>query len=161
MNPANKTLAARWLALGAVIAATAPAAAATAVSAPPQAGAVFTGRTAQRMAVRLGPLHGKLRTFRYRARLRCSDDSTFTDASFTDQVRLRGGRFSLSRWTDARAVHVTLTGVVSERRAHGTIRITERYSEVPDAHGDTPLDANGGILCDSRTVDWRAKLVGG
>ena len=113
------------------------------------------------MAVRLGPLHGRLRAFRYQARLRCSDGSTFTDVPFTDQVRLRGDRFSLSRWTDARAVHVIVTGVVRERRAHGTVRITERYSEVPDAHGDTPLDANGGILCDSRTVGWRAKVAGG
>lgn len=160
MTLVGKTLAARWLRLAAAIALTAPTAVAVAASAPPPAGAVFTGTTAQRMAVRLGPQHGKLRAFRYQARLRCSDDSTFTDAPFTDLVRLRGGRFSLSRWTDAHAVHVILTGVVRGHSAHGTIRITERYSEVPDAHGDTPLDANGGIFCDSRTVGWRAKLTG-
>jgi hypothetical protein len=101
------------------------------------------------------------RAFRYQARLACSDDSTFTDAPFTDQVRLRGERFSLSRWTDRGAVHVVLTGVVRGATARGTIRITERYSEVPDSHGDTPLNADGGILCDSGTVGWRAKLAGG
>ena len=53
-----------------------------------------------------------------------------------------------------------LTGVVRGATARGTIRITERYSEVPDSHGDTPLNADGGILCDSGTVGWRAKLAG-
>lgn len=126
--------------------------------APAPANAVFVGKTAQAKAVRLGPLRGKVRPFRYQARLSCSDDSTFTDNPFTDLVRLRRGHFSLSRWTDAHAVHVLLNGVISGRNAHGTIRITERYSEVPDAHGDTPLNANGGILCDSGTITWQAKL---
>jgi hypothetical protein len=156
-----------WLGLVAAIAAAAPAVAAgDARSAVPGSGAVradavFTGLTAQGMAVRLGRLHGAGRAFKYRARLSCSDDSTFTDDPFTDMVRLRRRRFSLSRWTDAGAVHVRLTGVVRGRTARGTIRITERYSEVPDAHGDTPLSADGGILCDSGTVHWRAKLARG
>jgi hypothetical protein len=127
----------------------------------PGADAVFTGRTGQGKAVRLGRLRGKSRVFKYQARLSCSDDSTFTDDPFTDVVRLHGRRFSLRRSTDAGAVHVRLTGVLQGRRAHGTIRITERYSEVPDAHGDTPLNADGGILCDSGIVHWKAKLVRG
>ena len=146
--------------LGAVAASVlAPAAGAT----PPtvtRAGAAFSGVTAQGMAVRLGPRRGTHRSFRYRARLSCSDNSTFTDDPFIDSVRLRAERFSLSRWTDARAVHVVLIGVIRGRSAHGTLRITERYSEVPDSHGDTPLNANGGILCDSGTVPWRARLTG-
>jgi hypothetical protein len=160
----------RWLGVAAAIAATSPSAAAAAAGAgrsgvprsgAPRAGAVFNGRTAQGMAVRLGRLRGKGRAFKYQARLSCSDDSTFTDDPFTDVVRLSGGRFSLRRSTDAGAVHVRLTGVVQGRRAHGTIRITERYSEVPDAHGDTPLNADGGILCDSGIVHWQAKLARG
>jgi hypothetical protein len=120
---------------------------------------VFTGLTAQRMPVRLGRPRGTGRIFKYQARLSCSDDSTFTDYPFTDVVRLRAARFSLSRWTDARAVHVRLTGIVRGDSARGTIRITERYSEVPDAHGDTPLNADGRILCDSGAVRWTAKLA--
>ena len=151
----------RWLAVAGVLSAASPAALATAAHpTSPLPGSVFRGKTAQQMAVRLGPLQGQVRTFRYQARLRCSDGSTFTDDPFTDLVRLRRGHFSLSRWTDARAVHVALRGVVRGRTARGTIRITERYSEVPDAHGDTPLNADGGILCDSRTGAWRAKLNG-
>jgi hypothetical protein len=169
VKPALIRLAGRtgWVGLAAAIAATSPAAAAAAGrSAVPRSGAlradeVFTGVTAQGMPVRLGRLRRDGRTFKYQARLSCSDDSTFTDDPFTDVVRPRRRRFSLSRWTDAGAVHVRLTGVVRGRSAHGTIRITERYSEVPNAHGDTPLKADGGILCDSGTVDWKAKLARG
>jgi hypothetical protein len=160
VKPALIRLAGRpgWLGLAAAIAASAPTATAAASrSAAPRAGAVFTGVTAQGMAVRLGRLRGTGRAFKYDARLSCSDDSTFTDYPFTDVVRLRAGRFSLRQWTDARAVHVRLTGVVRGTRAQGTIRITERYSEVPDGHGDTPLNADGGILCDSGILRWKAK----
>jgi hypothetical protein len=164
MKPRRTGLPSRsgWLGLAVVVAATSPTAAALAArSAAPRADAVFTGVTAQGMAVRLGPQRRVGRTFKYQARLRCSDDSNFTDDPFTDIVRLHGRRFSLSRSTDADAVHVRLTGVAGDRTAHGTIRITERYSEVPDAHGDTPLNADGGILCDSGIVQWNAKLAGG
>jgi hypothetical protein len=109
------------------------------------------------MAVRLGRLRGRGRSFKYQAGLNCSDDSTVTDYPFTGVVRLHGHRFSLSRWTDAGAVHVRVTGVVRGRSAHGTIGITERYSEVPDAHGDTPLDADGEIFCDSGVVRWKGR----
>ena len=98
-----------WLALAAAIVATAisPTAAAEAArSDAPRlntvpAGAVFAGVTAQRMVVRLGRQRGSGRTFKYQARLNCSDDSMFTDYPFTDLVRLRRQRFFLSRSTDA------------------------------------------------------------
>ena len=50
----------------------------------------------------------------------------------------------------------TVTGTLRGRRAQGTIRIVERYSEVANPDGTTPLAADGGILCDSRTVRWNA-----
>lgn len=90
----------------------------------------------------------------------CSDGSTFTDDAFTDLVRIRRSAFSRSVTSNAGAVHTRVTGSLSGRRAHGTIRITERYSEVPDANGDTPLNADGGILCDSGTVRWSATAHG-
>ena len=80
------------VALTAAIAASSTAPAALAArGAATTAGAAFAGRTAQGMGVRLGRPHAGSRAFRYQARLSCSDDSTFTDAPFTDQVRVQGG----------------------------------------------------------------------
>jgi hypothetical protein len=116
----------------------------------------YRGRTAQRIVVQLGGQHSSVRAFRYRARMRCSDGSSFLDSYFTDYVRVRNGRFS-SRVASSRGAVITrVTGVLSGRLAHGTIRIVERYSEIPDANGDTPLAADGAIVCDSRTVRWTA-----
>jgi hypothetical protein len=53
-------------------------------------------------------------------------------------------------------VLTTVTGTLHGRRARGTIRIVERYSESPDSHGDTPLNADGAIVCDSDVVRWSA-----
>jgi hypothetical protein len=154
---------ARSVALAVAAAATIGVAAGTSLAAPARdAGArtVFHGRTQQGIGVRLGPARGATRAFRYQARMKCSDGSTFTDDAFTDVVRIRRDMFSRSVVSDAGAVHTWVKGTVSGRRAHGTIRITERYSEVPDANGDTPLNADGGILCDSGSVRWSAMARG-
>ena len=85
----------------------------------------------------------------------CSDGSKFLDSYFTDDVRcampLQGPRSS-SRG----AVVTTVTGTLQGDRAHGTIRIVERYSEIPDSQGDTPADRRRRIVCDSHSVRWHA-----
>jgi hypothetical protein len=122
----------------------------------PAANATYRGRSAQGIAVRLGSTGRDGRAFRYRARMRCSDGSTFLDAYFTDYVRVRRGRFDSRVTTSAGAVKTVVTGTLLGARAHGTIRIVERYSEVPDPNGDTPLAPDGAIVCDSGVVRWRA-----
>ncbi|HEY1592907.1 MAG TPA: hypothetical protein VGF81_14020 [Solirubrobacteraceae bacterium] len=119
------------------------------------ASAAYRGRTAQGIAVRLGPAGRDGRAFRYRARMRCSDRSTFLDAYFTDYVRVRRGHFD-SRVRSPGAVKTTVTGRLLGTTARGTIRIVEHYSELPDANGDTPLAPDGAIVCDSGVVRWRA-----
>lgn len=132
------------------------AAGAVASVAAPSSGATYRGRTAQGVAIRLGPQRASGRAFRYRARMSCSDGSTFLDDYFTDDVRVRHGHFA-SRVSSSRGAVITrVTGRVRGTRAGGTIRIVERYSEIPDAHGNTPLAADGAIVCDSHVVRWTA-----
>jgi hypothetical protein len=135
------------------------------VSAGPAVGAAparpsrrtYQGTSHQRLAVRLITTRSGAGSFRYQARLQCSDGSTFTDDAFTDDVTLRHDRFGATVSTSAGAVSTRVTGIVIGSRARGSIRIVERFSEIPDGAGDTPLDANGGIVCDSHTVRWTAR----
>jgi len=133
-----------------------------AVAAPRSATPVggYRGRTTQGIAVQLGPQRAAGRAFRYRARMRCSDGSTFLDSYFTDDVQVRHGSFSSHVSSSGGAVRTSVTGKVGKTRARGTIRIIERYSEIPDAQGDTPLDPNGAIVCDSHVVRWSATAIG-
>ena len=117
------------------------------------------GRTTQGTRVQLGAQRGALRAFRYRAELKCSDGSTFLDSFFTDDVRLRLGRFSDRHSSSRGAVVTDITGKVAATSASGTIRIVERYSEVPNTHGDTPLDPTGAIICASGVVGWHARAT--
>ena len=119
-------------------------------------GHAYRGRTTQRIAVRLGAPGPDGRAFRYRARMRCSDRSTFLDDYFTDYVRVRRGRFSSRVTSSGGAVKTAVTGTLLGASARGTIRIVERYSEIPDAGGNTPLAPGGAIVCDSGFVRWRA-----
>jgi hypothetical protein len=132
--------------------------AATAVAAPTvnYAHATYRGRTAQRIAVQLGPQRSFGRAFRYRARMSCSDGSKFLDSYFTDDVVVRHNRFSTRVSSSGGAVLTKVTGTLKQDSAHGTIRIVERYSEIPTPQGDTPLSADGAIVCDSHTVGWQA-----
>lgn len=120
------------------------------------AGSTYRGRTAQGIAIQLGPQRAFGRAFRYRARMSCSDGSTFLDSYFTDDVRVRHGRFSNRVSSSGGAVLTSVGGTVHLTTARGTIRIVERYSEIPNAQGDTPLAADGAIVCDSHVVRWTA-----
>jgi hypothetical protein len=118
----------------------------------------YRGRTTQGISVRLAAASATGdRWFRYRAKLKCNDGSTFLDDYFSDDVSVRGGRFSTSYTSNAGAVTTKVTGILSGSRATGTIRIIERFSEVRDSNGDTPLAADGAIVCDSGSVHWAAK----
>jgi hypothetical protein len=139
-----------------IVAALTLAVGAAGASARSAGSATYRGRSAQGIAIRLGPAGRDGRAFRYRARMRCSDGSTFLDAYFTDYVRVRRGRFDSRVTTSAGAVKTAVAGTLLGVRARGTVRIVERYSEVPDANGDTPLAPDGAIVCDSGVVRWRA-----
>ncbi len=136
---------------------------AVAIGAPPSALAaatvkpayVYSGKTAQGIAIRLAAQRGSARWFRYRATLTCNDGSTFLDDYFSDDVTVRDNHFSVSDTSNAGAISTQVTGSLSGQRASGTIRIIERYSEVA-VNGVTPLAANGAIVCDSHTVKWSA-----
>jgi hypothetical protein len=116
----------------------------------------YSGKTSQGIAVRLAQAGAGGRWFRYRAKMTCNDGSTFLDDYFSDQVTVKNNRFSVSNSSSAGAVRTKVTGTLSGIHASGTIRIIERYSELPNANGDTPLAANGAIVCDSGTVRWTA-----
>jgi hypothetical protein len=132
--------------------------AATAAAAPAvnYAHATYRGRTAQGIAVQLGPQRSFGRAFRYRARMSCSDGSKFLDSYFTDDITVRHNRFSTRVSSSGGAVITKVTGTLQQNRAHGTVRIVERYSEIPTPQGDTPLSADGAIVCDSHAVRWNA-----
>jgi hypothetical protein len=120
------------------------------------AAASFRGRTSQGIAIRLGPHRSYGRAFRYRAWMRCADGTTFLDRYFIDDVSVRRGQFSSRVSSSGGAVLTHVTGTLRGTRAYGTIRIIERYSEIPDPQGNTPLSADGAIVCDSHMVRWHA-----
>jgi hypothetical protein len=118
----------------------------------------YRGTTTQGIAVRLAiASKGGARVFRYRAKMTCNDGSTFLDDYFTDDVTVKHNHFSVSYTSNAGAVTTKVTGALSGAHANGTIRIIERFSQVPTSSGDTPLAADGSIVCDSGTVHWTAK----
>ncbi len=117
----------------------------------------YHGSSAQGIAVSLAPVSkAGVRSFRYRAKMTCNDGSTFLDDYFTDEVAVVHDRFAVSYTANAGAVTTKVTGRLSGPNAAGTIRIVERFSEVKNAGGDTPLAADGAIVCDSGTVRWTA-----
>jgi hypothetical protein len=118
----------------------------------------YHGKTTQGIAVSLAAASKSgARWFRYRARMTCNDGSTYLDDYFADDVAVKHDRFSASHTSNAGAVTTKVTGALSGVHAKGTIRIVERFSEVKDPSGDTPLAADGAIVCDSGTVHWTAK----
>jgi hypothetical protein len=118
----------------------------------------YRGKSAQGIGVSLAAAtKGGTRSFRYRAKMKCNDGSSFLDDYFTDGVTVKRDRFSVSYTSDAGAVTTKVSGLLSGMHAKGTIRIVERFSEVKDSNGDTPLSADGSIVCDSGTVHWTAR----
>jgi hypothetical protein len=139
-----------FLVLMVAVTATALAAAATA-----KPFYVYTGRTTQRITIRLAAEQASARWFRYRAKMACTDGSTFLDDYFSDDVPVNNNRFSVSDTSNAGAITTKVTGILSGKHASGTIRIIERYS-ADAVNGVTPLAANGAIVCDSQSVKWSA-----
>jgi hypothetical protein len=118
----------------------------------------YHGKSTQGIVVSLAAAsRNGARSFRYRAKMKCNDGSTFLDDYFTDVVTIRHDRFSVSYTSNAGAVTTKVTGTLLAGHATGTIRIVERFSEVKDSNGDTPLAADGAIVCDSGTVRWTAR----
>jgi hypothetical protein len=117
---------------------------------------VYVGKTRQGIAVRLAAQTGSTRWFRYRATLTCNDGSTFTDDYFSDDVPVKHNRFTVADSSNGGAITTRVTGTLTGTRASGTLRIIERYSEVA-VNGVTPLDADGAIVCDSRSIPWSAR----
>lgn len=136
------------LALTADVAATKPAAGAK---------AVYTGKTAQGLAVRLSKPLSFGRSFTYQATMKCSDGSTFTDNPFLDDVRISRGRFKSHVASDRGATLTDAKGTIKGGRASGTINVTERYSATVNAQGNFPLDPKGSVVCRSGVVKWSAK----
>jgi hypothetical protein len=118
--------------------------------------AAYHGKSSQGIAVSLSAPRGPERTFRYRARMKCTDGTTWLDDYFTDRVTVRGNRFSSHHSADRGAIVTAVTGSLAGKRASGTIRILERFSAVPTAGGVTPLSGTGTIRCQSQAVHWRA-----
>jgi hypothetical protein len=135
------------------------AAAAPALAAAPAAGGVrsaYRGRTSQGIGVSLSATRGTERSFRYRARMKCTDGTTWLDDYFTDRVTVRAGRFSSHHSAEHGAIVTKVTGTLRGKHATGTIKITERFSAVLGAGDITPLSGTGTIRCQSPTVRWHA-----
>jgi hypothetical protein len=119
----------------------------------------FSGKSKQKLRVSLSNQNkNRIRVFRYQATMNCSDGTSFTDGVVSDEVRVRhSGRFSDSFKDDKGAFITKITGRIKGKRASGKLRVRERYGDVPDANGFTPLDPKGSVSCDSGTVRWTAK----
>jgi len=143
----------------AALAAAAPALAAPSPLGPGGVDSAYRGRTAQGIVVTLSAPLGSERTFRYRAKMKCTDGTTWLDDYFTDRVTVRAGRFSSRHRADRGAIATVVTGKLVGKRASGTIAIVERFSATPTEGGITPLSGTGAIRCESATVHWGAAGV--
>jgi hypothetical protein len=121
------------------------------------AGRPLHGKTRQGFSVTLGRPSRGVRSFSYRARLACSDGTSFTEGRFADDVRPRRGAFRLHHTSDRGATRTTVAGTIRGNRAGGTLRILERYGTGLDASGAAPLDPRGPVTCTSGTVRWTAR----
>ena len=121
------------------------------------AGRSLHGKTKQGFSVTLGRASRGVRSFSYRARLDCSDGTSFNEGRFADDVRPRRGAFRVRHTSDGGATKTTVAGTIRATRATGTLRIVERYGTVLDASGAAPLDPRGPVTCTSGTVRWTAR----
>jgi hypothetical protein len=120
-------------------------------------GRALHGRTSQGLSVTLGRPSRGLRSFTYRARLDCSDGTSFNEGRFADDVRPRRGAFRVRHAADGGATKTTVAGTIGRSGARGTLRIVERYGTGLDASGAAPLDPHGPVTCTSGTVRWTAR----
>ena len=121
------------------------------------AGRALHGKTSQGLRVTLGRPSRGVRSFSYRARLDCSDGTSFTEGRFADDVRPRRGAFRVRHTSDRGATRTTVAGRIRGNHAGGTLRISERYGTGLDPSGAAPLDPHGPVVCTSGTVRWTAR----
>ena len=121
------------------------------------AGRALHGRSRQGLSVGLGRPSAGTRSFSYRARLDCSDGTSFTDGRFADTVRPHHGAFTVRHSSDGGATRTTVAGRIRGNHAGGTLRVVERYAATLDATGAAPLDPHGSVVCTSGTVRWTAR----
>ena len=120
-------------------------------------GRALHGKTRQGLSVTLGRPSRGVRSFSYRARLACSDGTSFTDGRFADDVRPRRGAFRVRHSSDGGATKTTVAGSIRGNHAGGTLKVVERYGTGLNASGAAPLDPRGPVTCTSGTVRWTAR----
>ena len=130
---------------------------ASAASGRSTSGRALHGKTGQGLSVTLGRPSRGVRSFSYRARLDCSDGTSFTDGRFADDVRPRRGAFRVRHSSDGGATKTTVVGSIRGNHASGTVKVVERYGTVLDSSGNAPLDPRGAVICTSGTVRWTAR----
>ena len=121
------------------------------------AGRALHGKTRQGLSVTLGRPSRGVRSFSYRARLDCSDGTSFTEGRFADDVRPRRGAFRVRHTSDGGATKTTVAGSIRGNHASGTLTVVERYGTGLDASGAAPLDPRGPVTCASGMVRWTAR----
>ncbi len=121
------------------------------------AGRALHGTTGQGLHVTLGRPSAGVRSFSYRARLDCSDGTSFTEGRFADDVRPRRGAFRVRHTSDRGATRTVVAGTIRGNHAGGTLKVTERFGTGLDADGAAPLDPRGPVTCTSGTVRWTAR----
>jgi hypothetical protein len=121
------------------------------------AGRALQGTTSQGLHVTLGRPSGGVRSLSYRARLDCSDGTSFTEGRFADDVRPRRGAFRVRHASDGGATRTTVAGTIRGNHARGTLQVVERYGTGLDARGAAALDPRGPVICASGTVRWTAR----
>jgi hypothetical protein len=115
------------------------------------------GKTSQGLSVTLSRANRGVRSLGYRARLDCSDGTSFTDGRFADDVRPRRGAFRVRHSSDGGATKTTVAGSIRGNHAGGTLKVVERYGTILDTGGNAALDPHGAVTCMSGTVRWTAR----
>lgn len=153
-----------WATIALIVAATGVVAPALAGrSAAPGVRKAYSGSGPGALKVKLSKPFSFGRAFTYDVKLTCSDGSTFTDAPFLDDVRIKAnGRFRVRHVSEHRATITDVRGAIRGRRAHGTIKIAERYAATPGPGGNYPLSPRGTVLCrtgraPAYRVSWSAR----
>lgn len=105
----------------------------------------YVGHTTDKRPVSFRVSGGKVRSFAFQTRFRCSDHTGFVAHATFATITLRAHRFSGAFSNPAGSLKTTIKGTISGRRASGTIRRRATYNSA------RKLARGGRLVCTSST----------
>lgn len=105
----------------------------------------YVGHTSDKRPVSFRVSGGKVRSFSFQTRFRCSNHTGFVAHATFATISLKRHRFSAAFSNPAGSLKTTIKGTISGRHASGTIRRRATYSSA------RKLARGGSLVCTSST----------